>query len=114
MLGMAELITAVDEGANVTFVLMNDQAYGVIENIQDAQYQGRRHYSKLKVPDFAKFCESIDMPHRRVDNVHAFEAALAEAIALPGPVVLEVDMCAIGPFAEAFSGPPAGAAGNKV
>jgi acetolactate synthase-1/2/3 large subunit len=25
---------------------------------------------------------------------------------------VEVDMCAIGPFAEAFAGPPAGAAGK--
>ena len=45
-LGIAELITAVDENLPITYVLMNDAAYGVIQNIQDAQYGGRRHYSK--------------------------------------------------------------------
>ncbi|KPN63622.1 acetolactate synthase-1/2/3 large subunit [Aliiroseovarius crassostreae] len=114
MLGIAELITAVDEGLNLVYLLMNDSAYGVIENIQDAQYDGRRHYSKIKVPDFGKLCSSIDLPHMKVDTIDAFRAAFDEAMAKTGPVLLEVDMVKIGPFAEQFSGPPAGAAGNKV
>ncbi|SFU21120.1 thiamine pyrophosphate-binding protein [Sedimentitalea nanhaiensis] len=114
MLGIAELITAVDEDLNVTFLLMNDAAYGVIENIQDAQYDGRRHYSKIKVPNFAKLCDAIDMPHMMVDNIGAFAETFDQAMAVKGPVLLEVDMVKIGPFAESFSGPPAGAAGNKV
>ena len=113
MLGLAEMITAVDEGAPLVYVLMNDQAYGVIENIQDAQYGSRRHYSKVAVPEFAGFCASIGMPHRKVGAVEEFAAAFDAAIAAEGPQVIEVDMCAIGPFAQAFSGPPAGAAGNK-
>ncbi len=35
---LGELATAVEEQANVVFVLMNDRGYGVIRNIQDAQY----------------------------------------------------------------------------
>ncbi|QPM92226.1 thiamine pyrophosphate-binding protein [Pseudooceanicola algae] len=112
MLGMAELITAVDENAPLVYVLMNDSAYGVIQNIQDAQYDGRRHYSKIAVPNFAKLCDAVEMPHMKVDNIDAFAAALDEAIARPGPVVLEVDMVAIGPYAQQFAGPPAGAAGK--
>lgn len=114
MLGIAELITAVDEKANLLYLLMNDNAYGVIENIQDAQYEGRRHYSALKTPDFGTLCKSIDLPHMKVDQIDAFTEKLDEALAMDGPVLLEVDMVKIGPFAEAFSGPPAGAAGNKV
>jgi acetolactate synthase-1/2/3 large subunit len=114
MLGIAELITAVDEKANLLYLLMNDNAYGVIENIQDAQYEGRRHYSALKTPDFGTLCKSIDLPHMKVDHIDAFTEKLDEALAMDGPVLLEVDMVKIGPFAEAFSGPPAGAAGNKV
>lgn len=112
MLGLAEMITAVDEGAPLVYVLMNDQAYGVIQNIQDAQYDSRRHYSKLAVPDFAAFCGSIAMPHTRVADVEAFGAALDAALDRDGPCLIEVDMVAIGPFAEAFAGPPAGAAGK--
>ncbi|WP_217701716.1 thiamine pyrophosphate-binding protein [Pseudooceanicola sp. HF7] len=112
MLGIAELITAVDEDAPLVYVLMNDSAYGVIQNIQDAQYDGRRHYSKIAVPNFAKLCDAVEMPHMKVTDIDAFEAALDEAIARPGPVVLEVDMVAIGPYAQQFAGPPAGAAGK--
>lgn len=114
MLGLAELVTAVDEGANITFVLMNDQAYGVIENIQDAQYEGRRHYSRLKTPNFAKLCDALDLPHTRVDDITRFAEIFDASMARSGPHLIEVDMVAIGPFAEAFAGPPAGAAGGKA
>jgi acetolactate synthase-1/2/3 large subunit len=110
MLGLAEAITAVDEQAPLVYVLMNDQAYGVIQNIQDAQYDSRRHYSALRVPEFETFCASIGLPYQKVTSVGAFEAALDTAMAADGPQMVEVDMCAIGPFAEAFAGPPAGAA----
>jgi acetolactate synthase I/II/III large subunit len=112
MLGIAEMITAVEECAPLVYVLMNDQAYGVIKNIQDAQYGSRHHYSALATPDFETFCRSIRMPHRKVSDLAGFEAALDAAIAAEGPQLIEVDMCAIGPFAESFAGPPAGAAGK--
>ncbi|EKF18478.1 thiamine pyrophosphate-binding protein [Nitratireductor pacificus] len=112
MLGLAEMITAVEENAPLVYLLMNDKAYGVIQNIQDAQYGSRRHYSALATPDFAGFCRSIGMPHRLVSNVADFPAALDEAVAAEGPRLIEIDMCAVGPFNEAFAGPPAGAAGN--
>ena len=114
MLGIAEMITAVEEKAPLVYVLMNDKAYGVIRNIQDAQYGSRHHYSVINVPDFEIFCASIEMPHQAIAKVEDFEAALDTALRTEGPCVIEVDMCAIGPFAESFSGPPAGAAGNKV
>lgn len=110
MLGLSEVITAVEERAPLVYVLMNDKAYGVIQNIQDAQYDSRRHYSALLVPEFESFCKAVGMPHVKVSDVRDFEGALAEAMAADGPRLIEVDMCAIGPFAEAFAGPPAGAA----
>lgn len=113
-LGIAELITAVEERAPLVYVLMNDRAYGVIRNIQDAQYDSRHHYSALHTPDFAAHCASIGLGHRVVRDVRDFATALDAALAAPGPQMVEVDMIAIGPFAESFSGPPAGAAGNKV
>ena len=109
-LGLAEIATAAEERAPLVYVLMNDRAYGVIANIQDAQYDGRRDHSALLTPDFAKLCDSVGLAHRRVDDVSTFEDALTQAIAADGPVLIEVDMIAIGPFAEPFAGPPAGAA----
>ena len=114
MLGIAELITAVEEKANVVFVLMNDRAYGVIKNIQDAQYGGRHHYSALRTPDFELLCRAIGLEHKAVSKVQDFAGALDKALAHPGPIMLEVEMTKIGPFADQFAGPPAGAAGGAV
>ena len=112
MLGIAELITAVQEQANIVFVLMNDRAYGVIKNIQDAQYEGRHHYSALRTPDFGLLCRSIGLTHTAIGNVTEFASALDHALSQSGPIMLEVEMTKIGPFADQFAGPPAGAAGG--
>ncbi|HEY8611258.1 MAG TPA: thiamine pyrophosphate-binding protein [Roseomonas sp.] len=112
MLMIGELATAADMGANIVFILMNDGGYGVIRNIQDAQYNGRRNYADLLTPDFGLLCRSIQLAHEKVSEIEGFEAALDRALATEGPCVLEVDMTSIGPFAESFAGPPAGAAGS--
>ncbi len=109
---IGELATAQEIAAPVTFVLMNDRGYGVIRNIQDAQYGGRHEYSNILTPDFSLLCASIGMPHARVSAAEDFGLALDAAMAEAGPNMIEVDMIAIGPFAESFAGPPAGAAGS--
>jgi acetolactate synthase-1/2/3 large subunit len=102
----------VDQQAPIVYVLMNDQAYGVISNSQDAQYEGRRVYCRLTTPDFELFARSIGLAHERVTRVEDFAAALDRGLAATGPCMIEVDMNAIGPFAAPFGGPPAGAAGG--
>jgi acetolactate synthase I/II/III large subunit len=111
MVNLSELLTAVEEKAEVVFILMNDRAYGVIRNIQDAQYGSRHAYCALRTPDFARLAASFGLAHQRLDRVADFAAAVDDALAAPGPQLLEADMVAIGPFGKAFSGPPAGAAG---
>jgi acetolactate synthase-1/2/3 large subunit len=103
---LGELATAVDENAPLTLVLMNDNGYGVIRNIQDAQYGGRKSYSDILVPDFSMVAGSIGLRHRKVADLAEFPAALAEALAHDGPNVIEVDMIAIGGFSKNFAGPP--------
>jgi acetolactate synthase-1/2/3 large subunit len=112
MVNLAELLTAVQEKAEIVFVLMNDLGYGVIRNIQDAQYGGRRSYSDVRTPDFAMMAASFGLPHTKVTAIDAFEQVFDQALATPGPFVIEIDMAAIGPYAEPFGGPPAGAAGK--
>lgn len=109
---IAELGTLVEEQCEAIIVLMNDAAYGVIENIQDAQYQGRRVYSKLQPLDFALTCASVGLNHVKISNVQDFKAALDKANNHKGATMIEVDMVTIGDFAERFAGPPAGAAGG--
>jgi acetolactate synthase-1/2/3 large subunit len=112
MVNLGELATAVDAKAEIVFVLMNDRGYGVIRNIQDAQFGGRRHYADLHTPDFSLLAAALALPHQRVSRIEEFEAALDRALSANGPQLVEVDMAAIGPFAESFAGPPAGAAGS--
>lgn len=106
MVNVGELATAVQENANVMIVLMNDQCYGVIRNIQDAQYGGRRCYVDLHQPDFAQFCESLKLTHYRIKSLDQADAIIREGMARTGPVLVEVDMLSVGSFATAFAGPP--------
>ncbi len=112
MVNLGELATVAETRADIVFVLMNDRGYGVIRNIQDAQFGGRRHYADLHTPDFGLLAKALGLAHARVSRIEDFETALDRALDAPGPQLVEVDMVAIGPFAESFAGPPAGAAGS--
>lgn len=113
MLSIGEWATAVEEKANIVFILMNDQGYGVIRNIQDAQYDGRHCYTLSVIPNFSLMAASVGMPYYKIDNIGEFDEIFSSALQKEGPILLEIDMVRIGPFAQAFSGPPAGAAGDK-
>jgi len=106
MLNVGELVTAVQEQANVMFVVMNDQCYGVIRNIQDAAYGARRMFVQLHQPDFALFCASFGLAHHRISNLDQADAIVDKALSQTGPVMVEVDMLSIGTFKTTFAGPP--------
>lgn len=106
MVNVGELATAVQEKANVMIVLMNDQCYGVIRNIQDAQYGGRRMFVDLHQPEFSQFCASLGLKHFRLSSLDNADDVIREGIAFDGPVLLEVDMKSVGSFEAVFAGPP--------
>lgn len=106
VLNLGELACAVQERADFTVVLMNDKSYGVIKNIQDAQYGGRQVYAELHTPDYALLAQSLGFAHRRVTSLADAGAALDALAEHSGPRMLEVDMLAIGRFKTAFAGPP--------
>ena len=106
MLCVSELATAVQEKADLAIILMNDGGYGVIKNIQDAKFGGRHYFADMRNPDFAALCAAIGLPHRLVKDTGSFAEAAAEAIAVDGPAVVEVDMLSVGPFKKPFGGPP--------
>jgi len=106
MVNVGELATAVQENAKVVIVLMNDKCYGVIRNIQDAQYGGRRCYVDLHQPDFAPFCASLGLAHHRITSLDQADDVVRRSLDTDGPVMIEVDMLSVGQFATAFAGPP--------
>ena len=111
---IGELATAVEARAPAVFLLMNDRGYGVIRNIQDAQYEGRRVYTDILTPDFGLICQAVGMAHERLAELGEFANVLERALARPEPCMIEIDMTAVGSFRESFAGPPAGAAGGRA
>lgn len=105
ILNLGELATAVQEQLDMVIVLMNDQGYGVIKNIQDAQYGGRRCYVDLVTPNYGQLCGAIGLQHQLIQDLDQIPAALA-AYDGKTPLMLEIDMTHIGGFKTNFAGPP--------
>lgn len=109
MLNVGELACAVQERASVLLIVMNDQRYGVIKNIQDADYGSRHAYVELHTPNFAKLCESMGVLHHLLDESTQSQTILDKAwreVEAGRVVMVEVDMQAWGEFAVKFAGPP--------
>ncbi len=76
MLNVGELATAAQEQADLLLLIMNNGGYGVIRNIQDAQYGEHHYYVDLHTPDFGALCASLGVAHRRLGNLAEAEAVL--------------------------------------
>ncbi len=106
MLNVGELACAVQENANLLILLMNDRGYGVIKNIQDAVYGGRRCYVDLHTPDFAQLAASMGAAHVVVREPRTIETVLRAQWQKSGVRLVEIDMNAWGPFNAKPAGPP--------
>lgn len=106
MLNIGELACAVQEKTDLVMIVMNDSCYGVIKNIQDDIYGGRNCFVELHTPDFGFFCKSLKVGHILLNDPADTDSVLKRALSTQGPMVVEVDMKAWGPFAAKFAGPP--------
>lgn len=103
-LNLGELATLAQERANVTLLVMNDGGYGVMRGIQDKYFGGRQYYNELHTPDFTALAQAMGLQAWTITSADRFNAVMAEAIAMPGPSVVEVRMAGIGELK--FAGPP--------
>lgn len=103
-LGIGELATMVQENTNMVLLVMNDGGYGVMRGIQNQYFDGRQYFNQLHAPDFKAVGEAMGMTSWRIASLDEFETAIAEAMALQGPSLIEVDMNGLGPLN--FAGPP--------
>ena len=76
---MAELATSVQYGLNVTVVLFNDDAWGVLKWMQKTSYGGRYLGTDLTNPDFVKLAEGYGIAGARVDSLAELLPVLEEA-----------------------------------
>ena len=105
-LNAAELPTAVQENTGLVLLVMNDRGYGILRNLADEQFGGRRIYSDLHTPDFAALAQAHGYGYHKVETLDGLDARLRTIVERRGAATLiEFDMNAIGPFAVPFSGP---------
>jgi acetolactate synthase I/II/III large subunit len=106
MLNVSELWTAGQERADVVILVMNDKGYGVIKHIQNRMYGSRNYFADPVQPDMEKLAALAGVGFDRVSSAAEFGPKLAAAIAVDGPVLLEVDMTQVGTFPPYFAPPP--------
>lgn len=98
MLSVGELATAVQVQAPVVICLFNDCGYQMLRNIEARIGDGELHDVDLATPSFAQLAEAFGVRSRHVASADAFDAALAEALTMPGPTLIEIDMLALEPM----------------
>jgi acetolactate synthase-1/2/3 large subunit len=85
-----ELATAVQHGANVVMIVVNNGVYGTIRMHQERRYPGRIVATKLVNPDFVALARSFGAYGERVESTSAFPDAYRRAVEAGRPAVLEL------------------------
>jgi acetolactate synthase I/II/III large subunit len=85
-----ELATAVQYGANVVFLVINNGLYGTIRMYQEREYPNRYPATELRNPDFAAYARAFGAHGETVRETAEFPAALARALAAGTPAVIEL------------------------
>jgi len=108
-----ELSTAVQYGAAVVVLVVNNGRYGTIRMHQEKHYPGRVSGTDLHNPDFAALARAYGGFGARVERTEDFEAAFDAALAsgLPAVIDLVVDPEALS-TGQTLSGARAAALGN--
>ena len=85
-----ELGTAVQAGAAVVVLVVDNGMYGTIRMHQERHYPGRAHATSLVNPDFAALARAYGCHGERVDTDGAFAPAFERARRSAGPAVLHL------------------------
>ncbi|GAP54066.1 thiamin pyrophosphate binding protein, partial [Arthrobacter sp. Hiyo6] len=101
---LGELASLGGSGAWCVVLIFNDSGYGVLRNMQKANGFAQAGVD-LYTPDFDLLAQSLRLPFWRVRGSGQFDQALAEALAVRRPAVIEIDVTALDPAPGAFVPP---------
>ncbi|HEY8705347.1 MAG TPA: thiamine pyrophosphate-binding protein [Gaiellaceae bacterium] len=95
---LSAIVTAVEHGVNVVWVVMNNSAFGTIAGLQESHYG--TDYGCVFVdpagepysPDFATIAIGCGATGLRVESAGELVPALRQALAATGPVLIDVPM----------------------
>ena len=90
MMSSNELATAVQNNANVIFLVFNNSMYGTIRMHQERDYPTRVSGTELTNPDFVAFAESFGCAAFKVEKTEEFAGAFASARACGKPALIEI------------------------
>jgi acetolactate synthase-1/2/3 large subunit len=85
-----ELATAVQHGANLLVLVVDNAAYGTIRMHQEREYPERLSGTSLKNPDFAALARAFGAQAETVESTADFAPALARAVEQPGVKLLHL------------------------
>ncbi|WP_051265651.1 thiamine pyrophosphate-binding protein [Nakamurella lactea] len=98
MLSIGELATIAQFDLPITVCVFNDRGYGILRGIQSATFGGAQNDVDLATPDFTMLGTAMGLPSRYVDSVETFDAAFAESVHQPGPMLIEIDLTKLQPM----------------
>jgi acetolactate synthase-1/2/3 large subunit len=85
-----ELATAVQYGANVIFVVVNNGMYGTIRMHQEREYPARVYGTALANPDFVMLARAYGAHAELVEDTSQFAAAFERAASAGKPALIEL------------------------
>jgi acetolactate synthase-1/2/3 large subunit len=85
-----ELATAVQYGAKVLFIVVNNGIYGTIRMHQEREFPTRIIGTELVNPDFVVLAKAYGIAGERVERTEDFPAALDQALASEGSALIEL------------------------
>jgi acetolactate synthase-1/2/3 large subunit len=91
-MGIAELGTAVQAGAKLIIIVLNNGSYGTIRMHQERDYPNRISGTSLYNPDFAAVASAYGMAGFKVAKTAEFEAVFAKAKQAEKGAVIELDI----------------------
>jgi acetolactate synthase-1/2/3 large subunit len=85
-----EFATAVQHGANVVIVVVDNGMYGTIRMHQEREYPTRVHGTELRNPDFAAYARAFGGHGETVEKTADFQPAFERAVAAGKPAIIHV------------------------
>jgi acetolactate synthase-1/2/3 large subunit len=111
-MSVPELATIANYALPIKIIVMNNGHLGMVRQWQELFYNNRLcHVELTSFPDAEKLAGAYGFKGRTVDAVKELRQALEEAVAEPGPYLLNVK---VSPFENVFPMVPAGGAINEM
>lgn len=85
-----ELATAMQYGAKVLFIVVNNGVYGTIRMHQEREFPGRVIATDIFNPDFVALAGAYGMATEKVERTEDFAAALDRALQADGSTLIEL------------------------